>query len=125
MKGFYEQRSCTDTSPTWELSEQGSLEQVPNLKAKWILDEETVLTCCHYAGNEAAESWVDATRLSERFGSETLECMGGLGVLLEFIGLICADAGAPSYASLLPFGLPEVRDFHVECRMLGGSLIRP
>ena len=52
-----------------ELSEQGSLEQVPNLKAKWILDEdsaarllapdtwpeqETVLTCCHYAGNEAS-----------------------------------------------------------------------
>ncbi|CAE7444085.1 unnamed protein product [Symbiodinium natans] len=106
MRGIYEQRSCTDTSPTWELSaKSGQLEQVPNLKAAWLLDEETVLTCCHYEGKEA-ESWVDEKRLAERFGSETLERMGGMGVLLELIGLICADAGAP-YATKLPFGLPE------------------
>ncbi|CAE7506680.1 unnamed protein product, partial [Symbiodinium necroappetens] len=106
MRGVYEQRSCADPSPTWELSQRsGQLVQVPNLKATWLLDEETVLTCCHYAG-EATESWVDEKRLAERFGSENLERMGGLSVLLEFIGLICADAGA-GYAAQLPFGLPE------------------
>ncbi|CAE7690961.1 unnamed protein product [Symbiodinium sp. CCMP2456] len=106
MRGVYEQRSCADPSPTWELSQRsGQLVQVPNLKATWLLDEETVLTCCHYAG-EATESWVDEKRLAERFGSETLERMGGLSVLLELIGLICADAGA-GYAAQLPFGLPE------------------
>ncbi|CAE6927473.1 unnamed protein product [Symbiodinium sp. CCMP2592] len=106
MRGVYEQRSCADPSPTWELSQRsGQLVQVPNLKATWLLDEETVLTCCHYAG-EATESWVDEKRLAERFGSETLERMGGLSVLLQLIGLICADAGA-GYAAQLPFGLPE------------------
>eukprot|EP00439_Symbiodinium_sp_Y106_P007642 s2623_g1.t1 len=106
MRGVYEQRSCADPSPTWELSQRsGQLVQVPNLKATWLLDEETVLTCCHYAG-EATESWVDEKRLAERFGSETLERMGGLSILLELIGLICADAGA-GYAAQLPFGLPE------------------
>ena len=87
-----------------ELSQRsGQLVQVPNLKATWLLDEvgkeregatrscnffcqETVLTCCHYAGEalsvakakeqrsimltcqEATESWVDEKRLAERFG---------------------------------------------------------
>ena len=168
-----------------ELSQRsGQLVQVPNLKATWLLDEvgkeregatrscnffcqETVLTCCHYAGEALSvakakeqcsimltcgghrelggrkatcrairpspqlskQSRVGFSKVLGGTGSENLERMGGLSVLLEFIGrcldsshracapvftfwrgLICADAGA-GYAAQLPFGLPEVGFF--------------
>mmetsp|Transcript_90042 Transcript_90042/g.160321 ORF Transcript_90042/g.160321 Transcript_90042/m.160321 type:complete len:290 (+) Transcript_90042:76-945(+) len=109
MQGFYEQRSMSDPdSDTWDMSPDGkSLELVPNLHIEWVLDEETLIESHHFTGTSGSKSSssVDETRLGERFGSNTLEQLGGINLLLQFIGTACADAGAPArYTELLPFG---------------------
>eukprot|EP00929_Paragymnodinium_shiwhaense_P006241 TRINITY_DN10930_c1_g2_i1.p1 TRINITY_DN10930_c1_g2~~TRINITY_DN10930_c1_g2_i1.p1 ORF type:complete len:379 (-),score=111.95 TRINITY_DN10930_c1_g2_i1:73-1209(-) len=50
--------------------------------------------------------WVNGRRFGERFGTETMEKLGGLSTLLKFLGTVCADAEASAlYADVLPFGL--------------------
>eukprot|EP00931_Biecheleriopsis_adriatica_P074948 TRINITY_DN48916_c0_g1_i1.p1 TRINITY_DN48916_c0_g1~~TRINITY_DN48916_c0_g1_i1.p1 ORF type:complete len:296 (+),score=74.98 TRINITY_DN48916_c0_g1_i1:104-991(+) len=109
MQGIYQQQSLADPdSPAWELSSDGQqLQQVPNLTVKWVLDDEVLIDCQHFvgSGNAASSSSVDKERISDRFGSDTLEQLGGIEVLLQFLGTICADCDAPpAYAQHLPFG---------------------
>jgi len=118
MSGCYEQCSQADIhSSVWDTSE-GKFVLRPNVEAKFVLDDEVLASCRHFAATlpDATDSaagsdskkrspWVDKARLSDRFGSDTLEKLGGLGVLLEFLGVVCADAGTRCYAGVLPFGL--------------------
>ncbi|CAK9044790.1 unnamed protein product [Durusdinium trenchii] len=118
MHGVYKQSSCFDpTSPTWLLnSESNKMEQIPNLVVDWTLDDELLISSRYYTGAERRGPYVDESRLSERFGSDTIRALGGgkadwtgletgLNRLLQFLGLICADAGAPeAYTRHLPFG---------------------
>jgi len=113
MQGLCWQRSLSDPeSDAWDISsDDKSFELVPNLSVEWVLDEETLIQCQHFTGpsGSTSSSSIDENRLGERFGSNTLEQLGGLNVLLQFIGTTCGDAGAPHrYTELLPFGgLPQ------------------
>ncbi|CAL1128711.1 unnamed protein product [Cladocopium goreaui] len=110
MQGVYKQSSCFDpTSPTWHMnSKTQSMELIPNLLVDWTLDDELLISSRHWtagAGPEANDVQLNESRLSERFGSDTITSLGGLNRLLQFLGLICADAGAPeAYTRHLPFG---------------------
>lgn len=111
MRGSYQQQSCTDfNAPTWDLSLDGELRPVPNVSTNLTLDEESLISSTFYAGvdqnsgNRASSSSIEEVRLSERFGSNTLEKLGGLSGLLQFLGVVCADAQASCYAAKLPFG---------------------
>eukprot|EP00747_Dinoflagellata_sp_TGD_P049920 gnl/TRDRNA2_/TRDRNA2_146474_c1_seq1.p1 gnl/TRDRNA2_/TRDRNA2_146474_c1~~gnl/TRDRNA2_/TRDRNA2_146474_c1_seq1.p1 ORF type:complete len:253 (-),score=52.91 gnl/TRDRNA2_/TRDRNA2_146474_c1_seq1:97-804(-) len=111
MAGHYDQCSQADaTSATWDAS-GGSCCLLPNVKAELTLDGESLLSSAHYAtvrpegeGTPAGRV-VKEDRLGERFGTETLKKLGGIAVLLQFLGLICADEAAKCYAEVLPFGL--------------------
>eukprot|EP00913_Durusdinium_trenchii_P023103 g21689.t1 len=96
MHGVYKQSSCFDpTSPTWLLnSESNKMEQIPNLVVDWTLDDELLISSRYYTGAERRGPYVDESRLSERFGSDTIRALGGLNRLLQFLGLICADPWA-------------------------------
>ena len=55
--GVYTQTSCADPlAPTWAVSTAGQMELVPNLEAEWVLDDETLLQCQHFAGGETKQS---------------------------------------------------------------------
>ncbi|CAJ1409703.1 unnamed protein product, partial [Effrenium voratum] len=58
----------------------GQMELVPNLEAEWVLDDETLLQCQHFAG-------IDEARLSDRFGSDFIASLGGMPRLLQFLGV--------------------------------------
>ncbi|CAE8622140.1 unnamed protein product [Polarella glacialis] len=105
MQGKYEQLCLSDSSQTWQLVDS-KLELVPNVAVKLELDAEPLISCRYFVGQTASSSSsVDEERLSERFGSNTLEQLGGVHVLLQFLGVICADPGTPSsYVQFLPFG---------------------
>ncbi|CAE8627548.1 unnamed protein product, partial [Polarella glacialis] len=105
MQGKYEQLCLSDSSQTWQLVDR-KLELVPNVAVKLELDAEPLISCRYFVGQTASSSSsVDEERLSERFGSNTLEQLGGVHVLLQFLGVICADPGTPSsYVQFLPFG---------------------
>jgi len=108
MQGHYEQRSQADAaSATWDLGSNGNLELVPNVSAELVLDGESLVRCEYYAAGGPTRTVVDESRLSDRFGSQTLETLGGTEVLLRFLGAVCADAGAAYYAGALPFSLPR------------------
>lgn len=108
MECRYEQCSQAEaSSAVWEVS-GGGLELVPNVKAELTLDGDRLVGCELYATDAAKGSrWADEQRLGERFGTETLAKMGGLETLLQFLGAVCLDGGAPCYYEALPFGLPE------------------
>lgn len=111
MEGHYEQRSQADaSSATWATSTgktgtQG-FELLPNVSADLVLDGEPLISCQYFASAASKnQSKTDDKRLSERFGSDTLTKLGGAKVLMQFIGVVCADTGAPVYAERLPFGI--------------------
>lgn len=118
MQGHYHQSSQADAfSSVWDAS-GGDFVLRPNVEAEFVLDDEVLASCKHFAMGQpvSAESsagssskkpspWVDQVRVSDRFGSETLEKLGGLRVLLEFLGTICVDSCTGCYAEVLPFGL--------------------
>mmetsp|Transcript_106184 Transcript_106184/g.257956 ORF Transcript_106184/g.257956 Transcript_106184/m.257956 type:complete len:342 (-) Transcript_106184:90-1115(-) len=109
MQGHYEQRSQADTaSAIWAPGSNGVFEPAPNLDAELLLDGESLLGSRYFAvSSQLGRRWTDEQRLSDRFGSENLNKLGGVGTLLQFLGAICADCGAPYYAERLPFGLQE------------------
>lgn len=129
MEGQYSQRCQADPlSATWDA---GTLLLVPNLEATLTVDGETILGCRYFAGagsqsipkletdvSERSAStssgagagksrrWVNGARLLELFGTETSVKLGGIPMLLQFWGVICADSCAPTaYTEALPFGL--------------------
>jgi hypothetical protein len=121
MQGRYRQSSQGDvTSPVWDVS-KGTFDLKANLEAELVFDEEKLLSCAHFAGEtlraisggggassssaRCSRSFVDKDRLCEKFGTETVVKLGGSGILLQFLGVICADPGAQCYAEVLPFGL--------------------
>lgn len=121
MLGQYRQTSQADaSSPVWDVSE-GKFELKANVEAELVLDSETLVTCAHFvqdplgasaredeggsASSGRSRRWINRERLSDRFGSDTLATLGGPQSLLQFLGVICADAGVPCYAEALPFGL--------------------
>ena len=106
MQGVYKQSSCFDpTSPTWLMNAKTqSMEQIPNLMVDWTLDDELLISS-YFTFGGGAKAEVNENRLSERFGSDTIKSLGGFNRLLQFLGVICADAGAPeAYTRHLPFG---------------------
>lgn len=114
MQGRYHQSSQADAfSSVWDAS-GGDFVLRPNVEAEFVLDDEVLASCKHFAMGQPVSAgssskkpspWVDHVRVSDRFGSETLEKLGGLGVLLEFLGTICVDSCTGCYAEVLPFGL--------------------
>jgi len=117
MSGHFRQVSQADPlSPVWDVS-GGGFKRLPNVEAELTLDNEPVVLGVHYAAPKpstgaAGDSsmaapckWVDEARIEERFGAEAIRKLGGMQILLQFLGALCADAGAPGYAEVLPFGL--------------------
>jgi len=107
MEGVYSQRSQADpTSPTWSVH-GGKFVREANVTCELVLDGESLLGSVYIVGESGSQCWADEARLSDRFGSETVASLGGMTVLLQFLGVICADPGAACYAEWLPFRLSE------------------
>uniref|UniRef100_A0A7S4QD68 Uncharacterized protein n=1 Tax=Alexandrium monilatum TaxID=311494 RepID=A0A7S4QD68_9DINO len=109
MAGRYEQRSQADsTSAVWDLGSGGAFEPAPNLAAELVLDGDSLAGCEYFAASsKRGRRWTDEECVTNHFGSDNLKKLGGMGTLLQFLGAVCADCGAPYYAKHLPFGLPE------------------
>lgn len=130
VEGQYHQRSQSDpSSSAWDVQGEGdaSLEMVPNVELELELNKEPVVTCKHYAcATSRNRTWTNYAVLEQQFGLETSEKVGGAETLLQFLGTICADAGASCYAAALPFALPvallAVTDAMGEGRTTRGSV---
>jgi len=123
MQGCYKQCSQADPfSATWETND-GTFKLKPNVEAELLLDGEALLGCTHFSvdsvssdhlqGSDVSSSpnrlYLNKERISERFGSETLSKLGGIAILIQFLGVVCIDLGVPCYTEVLPFGLsPEM-----------------
>lgn len=110
MEGLYVQRSQADTkAPVWDTS-NGKFEELPYVMCRLELDgEELVNFACFNRvsdpdGTRSIMS-VEQERLSERFGSQTIDQIGGWNILLQFLGIICVDSGSPGLIESLPFKL--------------------
>jgi len=111
MQCSYLQVSQADpSSPTWD-TQAGCFEPIPNVTAQLDVDGETVIACRHFTApismQEKTENtcFVDEHRLTGIFGSDNILKLRGMETVLQFIGVICADADSFFYADSLPFTL--------------------
>jgi hypothetical protein len=104
----YEQVSHDEWgSAIWDCSPAGESTELPNLYARLDCNEENVFVQAAYADRPRSSPTVE-------WGSVSLSAAVGMKqsdksdrVVLEFLGLICADPGAEIYRPYLPFGLTE------------------
>lgn len=130
--GRYEQCSQADPASLVYDAEGSTIELLPNVEAKLHLDGSLLIDCMHFAGkppssvavarrlvaddqpsftplnrigSQCDSCIVQEERLGMCIGSDNTSKIGGIQVLLQFLGTICADAEAACYAEHLPFRL--------------------
>lgn len=117
IKCNYLQYSYADADISLWNAASDSTERVPNVRASLEVDGQELARSAYFASatSDAAAAkggdhiWTNPHQLSDCFGTDTVEQLGGCKVLLQFLGVICADNEVPFYAEALPFGLtPEL-----------------